>query len=985
MSSFSWKNGVDGDWNTGTLWTPATVPNDIAADVTIDAADTLYTVTIAAGETETVNSLSMNGDTGKPGTNDANNPYHAARLQLDGTLAFAPGSAGLLDGALQTILFTDGGANAEILNGGTLKAFIQSSGNLLLTGTNGIYITNAVQALQGTITIDTSSIAEMDGNTLFDGIFEAKGPGAIVNLGGAREGLVVNIATIEGPPLMAGVGWTELKFNDPTAVIDEWNGSSYVPVESTLTEIAGAGTVDVLAGRDYNTANTLTIDAGGSGIGPGMFNLQAGVVTTGGININGGVVQGYGTIASGVVNNGTLIALGGTVNSTLDVTGSLIGTGQVMFDLNDQSGSADPTKATLELAGVSPGQTVVMNGGDTLILATPSAFAGTIVAGVGDQIVLNGLTATSAALNNGTLVVSNGTVAVASLAMSGNYSGDSVAINGSIVTFGTTVLPTIAGTSAGQTVSDLTTITPFANVVIADTNVGQTETVTVTLSAAANGTLTNLGGGTYDAATGVYTVAGAAAAVTAALNALVFTPTPHEVVPGQTITTGFTISDIDTALQTATDSTTSVIATAGAAAPTITGSVAHQSVTDLGTIAPLANVTIEDANLGQTETVTVTLSAPANGTLTNLGGGAYDAATGVYATTGAAAAVTTALDGLLFVPTQGEVPSGQTVTTGFTIGITDTALASASDATTSVITTATTPPTGEIILGGSAAQYVIASNGGTLYLQDTVPGRNGTQELPGVDTMKFTDGTGVFDPTGSAEDVDRLYYATLGRAPDLGGLEYWTAQIDDSNVPLSDVANAFATAPEFIQKYGSLSDGDFVSQLYQNVLGRPADPAGAQFWDGMLGSGASRGSISLAFSESAENLANTVSTAGDVNNAEAYRLYTTILGRAPDQAGEAFWSATLAGGATPVQVAQSFVVSAEFQQKYGQLSVSDFVSTLYQNALGRQADPAGLQFWSSALQNGESQANVAVAFSDSLESRAATASATHANWVFVPT
>ncbi len=36
------------------------------------------------------------------------------------------------------------------------------------------------------------------------------------------------------------------------------------------------------------------------------------------------------------------------------------------------------------------------------------------------------------------------------------------------------------------------------------------------------------------------------------------------------------------------------------------------------------------------------------------------------------------------------------------------------------------------------------------------------------------------------------------------------------------------------------------------------------------------------------------------------------------------------------------------------------------------------------MQQGASEANVAVSFSDSLESRTLYASATHANWVFVP-
>ncbi len=277
------------------------------------------------------------------------------------------------------------------------------------------------------------------------------------------------------------------------------------------------------------------------------------------------------------------------------------------------------------------------------------------------------------------------------------------------------------------------------------------------------------------------------------------------------------------------------------------------------------------------------------------------------------------------------------------------------------------------------------TSGGSLYLQDMEAGRDGTQILPGITTMAFTDGTGVFDPTGTAEDVARLYGAALARAPDVAGLEHWTSEIDDSQVSLSAVANDLATSPEFIQDYGSLSDSAFVNQLYENALGRPADAAGAQLWEGALGSGASRGSVLVGITQSQEDKADTVSTAGDEDNAEVYRLYQTAFARAPDQAGLASWSSALANGATPTQVAQGFVNSAEFQQDYGTLSASDFVSALYKNALHRAADPAGLQSWTNALQQGASQASVLIGFSDSLESREQTAAATHANWVFIPT
>jgi hypothetical protein len=289
-----------------------------------------------------------------------------------------------------------------------------------------------------------------------------------------------------------------------------------------------------------------------------------------------------------------------------------------------------------------------------------------------------------------------------------------------------------------------------------------------------------------------------------------------------------------------------------------------------------------------------------------------------------------------------------------------------------------------IELHSSHSEYIITTSNGSLYAQDTVGGRDGTQTLSGVREINFTDGTGIFDPTGTAENVARLYQATLGRAPDVSGLEYWTAQVDEASVPLSAVASSFTTSAEFSQNYGSLSDSSFVSQLYQNGLGRTADAGGAQYWERVLALGASRGAVVLNFAESQESKANTLSTAGDVDSAEAYRLYQAALNRVPDLVGLSYWSSALTGGATPSQVAQNFINSPEYQKDYGALSASDFVATLYQNALHRAGDPDGQQFWTSKLQQGSSEAGVLIGFSDSLENRVQTASATHANWVFVP-
>ena len=60
-----------------------------------------------------------------------------------------------------------------------------------------------------------------------------------------------------------------------------------------------------------------------------------------------------------------------------------------------------------------------------------------------------------------------------------------------------------------------------------------------------------------------------------------------------------------------------------------------------------------------------------------------------------------------------------------------------------------------------------------------------------------------------------------------------------------------------------------------------------------------RGDVLVGFSQSFEFKTQTLSTAGDSDDAEAYRLYTATLGRAPDASGHAYWAAQLAGGATP--------------------------------------------------------------------------------------
>ena len=246
----------------------------------------------------------------------------------------------------------------------------------------------------------------------------------------------------------------------------------------------------------------------------------------------------------------------------------------------------------------------------------------------------------------------------------------------------------IAGAIPGQTTSDVAAGSPLSKISISDVDFDQTETVTVTLSNPANGTLSNTGGGSYDSKTGVYSVTGTDATVSTAVDGLVFTPTPHQVVPGGAVVTTFTIHATDTAGGIITNSATTVTATAVNDDPVISSVVSSQRNPEAATVAPLSKVTISDADFGQTETVTVTLSNPANGALPNFAIGSYDSSSGVYTVTGADAVVSTALDGLVFTPTAHQVAPGGSVATNFTIKATHTAGDSSSDGNTTVTTTA---------------------------------------------------------------------------------------------------------------------------------------------------------------------------------------------------------------------------------------------------------------------------------------------------------
>ncbi|MEQ1771755.1 MAG: DUF4214 domain-containing protein, partial [Devosia sp.] len=242
-----------------------------------------------------------------------------------------------------------------------------------------------------------------------------------------------------------------------------------------------------------------------------------------------------------------------------------------------------------------------------------------------------------------------------------------------------------------------------------------------------------------------------------------------------------------------------------------------------------------------------------------------------------------------------------------------------------------------------------------------------------VESLAFFDGTLVVDAGSDAAQVFRIYKAALGRVPDSMGLSNWTAAHEFGGLTLVDVAAGFVGSAEFVLRYGGLTNEQFVSLLYQNVLGRGPDPAGAQHWVSQLQAGVSRAEILIGFSESQEHVQITLPaiTAGlwiqDLNAGAVARLYDTAFDRLPDAGGLINWTSAIESGMALVSIANQFVTSAEFSLRYGTLSNAEFVQLLYVNVLNREADQAGAANWTNALNNGMSRADVVLQFSESPE------------------
>jgi hypothetical protein len=101
---------------------------------------------------------------------------------------------------------------------------------------------------------------------------------------------------------------------------------------------------------------------------------------------------------------------------------------------------------------------------------------------------------------------------------------------------------------------------------------------------------------------------------------------------------------------------------------------------------------------------------------------------------------------------------------------------------------------------------------------------------------------------------------------------------------------------------------------------------------------------------------------------QVYRMYQAAFDRKPDSAGLGYWISQMDKGESLLGMASQFKNSAEFINLYGNnLNDSAYVNQLYHNVLHRTADKAGLDYWLGAINAGATRESVLVEFSESNE------------------
>lgn len=170
------------------------------------------------------------------------------------------------------------------------------------------------------------------------------------------------------------------------------------------------------------------------------------------------------------------------------------------------------------------------------------------------------------------------------------------------------------------------------------------------------------------------------------------------------------------------------------------------------------------------------------------------------------------------------------------------------------------------VYAGNRTSYATSSASSGHYAIVDKIGSSGTDSLINFDSIRYTDGMQNLNIITDAASISapqlsslmELYIAYFNRMPEASGLDYWIKQIA-AGQSLEQIGSSFysaATLPAYASLTGysgTMSNAEFVTKVYQNVLGRSTpDQEGLNYWATSLANETqTRGSLIKTMLESA--------------------------------------------------------------------------------------------------------------------------------------
>jgi hypothetical protein len=203
-------------------------------------------------------------------------------------------------------------------------------------------------------------------------------------------------------------------------------------------------------------------------------------------------------------------------------------------------------------------------------------------------------------------------------------------------------------------------------------------------------------------------------------------------------------------------------------------------------------------------------------------------------------------------------------------------------------------------------------------------------------------------PTQTEQFVTNLYEDVLGRRPDSSGYAFWVSHLNVGTLSQEQVSVSFITSDEY--------RANTIRSYYQNILGRFAEAGEVDSYMGQFRAGVSQDKIREQFFAS-EEFARRFS----YNSAEFVgQLYSQVLGRTGSTEEVDFWvNRLVATNGDRTEVARSFLTSTEYLQLevYG----------VYNVFLQRIPDADGFNYWVTQRGNGQTIEMVATGVMASAE------------------